>query len=47
VTTCRLRSREADASFRYVNPIGIADIVGTSVDGLFKEFSAATGTPVR
>jgi hypothetical protein len=39
--------RRINQRFPYVNPTGIADIVQSSVDGLFQEFSAPPLTPVR
>ncbi|WP_431258096.1 MBL fold metallo-hydrolase [Roseateles chitinivorans] len=39
--------RRINARFRYINPTGIPDIVEDSVNGLFKEFSTASMTPVR
>jgi len=39
--------RRINARFDYVNPTGIADIVASSVDGLFKEFSTASDRPIR
>jgi glyoxylase-like metal-dependent hydrolase (beta-lactamase superfamily II) len=39
--------RRINARFHYVNPTGIADIVTSSVDGLFKEFSSALSMPIR
>ncbi|ELX09059.1 putative hydrolase [Janthinobacterium sp. HH01] len=38
--------KRINAQYAYVNPTGIADIVKTSVDGLFQEFSAAADRPV-
>lgn len=39
--------RRINARFDDVNPTGIADIVASSVDGLFNEFSAASNRPIR
>ena len=36
-----------NARFRYINPTGIADIVRSSVDGLFQELSLPNEAPVR
>lgn len=40
-------ARRINDRFHYVNPTGIADIVATSVDGLFKELSPASNAPIR
>jgi glyoxylase-like metal-dependent hydrolase (beta-lactamase superfamily II) len=39
--------RRINQRFPYVNPTGIADIVQSSVDGLFQEFSQPSLLPVR
>lgn len=46
-TARRTAVRRINEQFNYVNPTGIADIVATSVDGLFKELSATLNTPIR
>ncbi|WP_431266204.1 MBL fold metallo-hydrolase [Roseateles chitinivorans] len=43
----RATIRRINARFRYVNPTGIPDIVEDSINGLFKEFSTASMTPVK
>ncbi len=35
-----------NARFPYINPTGIKDIVGDSVEGLFREFSAPSSAPI-